>query len=58
MEAIGAFLEAAKENRLYAYWCVLLFDGLRPAEALRWEEASELPLRVDSDQPGDSGFRV
>jgi integrase len=40
VEAIGAFLAAAKENRLYAYWCVLLFGGLRPSEALalRWED--------------------
>jgi integrase len=40
VEAIGAFLAAAAENRLYAYWCVLLFGGLRPSEALalRWED--------------------
>ena len=25
-------IEAAKENRLYAYWCVLLFGGLRPGQ--------------------------
>ncbi len=34
VEAIGACRAVAAENRLYAYWCVLLFGGLRPSEAL------------------------
>lgn len=40
IEAIGALLVAAKKNRLYTYWCALLYGGLRPSEALalRWED--------------------
>lgn len=35
-----AFLDAAEDDRLHAYWLVLLFGGLRPEEALalRWDD--------------------
>ena len=36
----GRFLEAAKADRYFALWCVLLAGGLRPGEALalRWAD--------------------
>ena len=39
-EEARRFLEAAKEDRYFALWCVLLGGGLRPGEALalRWAD--------------------
>jgi len=39
-EEAKRFLEAAKEDRYYALWCVLLTGGLRPGEALalQWDD--------------------
>lgn len=33
-EEADAFLRAARDDRYYALWCVLLTGGLRPGEAL------------------------
>ena len=39
-EEAGRFLEAARSDRYYALWCILLSGGLRPGEALalRWPD--------------------
>jgi integrase len=57
VEAVSAFLAAAGEDRLFAYWCVLLFGGLRPSEALalRWEDVQVDTVNVQRvlvDRPG------
>jgi integrase len=57
VEAVSAFLAAAGEDRLFAYWCVLLFGGLRPSEALAllWEDVQADTVNVQRilvDRPG------
>lgn len=59
-EDVGAFLEAASEDRLAAYWIVMLFGGFRPSEALalRWQDvdldSSTVQVRrVLVDKAGD-----
>lgn len=44
----GRFLEAARADRYYALWCVLLTGGLRPGEALalRWEDVDLETARI------------
>lgn len=48
-EKVPAFLAAAAEDRLHAYWVVLLFGGLRPSEALalRWTDLHGDSVRVE-----------
>ncbi len=38
----GRFIEAAREDRYFALWCVLLMGGLRPGEALglKWPDVN------------------
>jgi integrase len=40
MAKVQKFIEATKDERLGAYWLVLLFGGLRPSEALglQWDD--------------------
>lgn len=44
----GRFLEAAREDRYFALWCVLLTGGLRPGEALAltWEDIDLEEARI------------
>lgn len=47
-ERIADFLAVARHDRLYAYWLVLLFGGLRPEEALalRWSDVAGNTARI------------
>lgn len=63
-EEAGRFLEAAEGDRLYALWCVLLFGGLRPGEALGllWKdvdlEAGRLHVRRALVRPRGGGWAL
>lgn len=45
---VSRFMEACREDRLGALWCVLLFGGLRPSEALalRWQDLNGDTLTI------------
>jgi len=63
-EEAGRFLEAARADRYYPLWCVLLSGGLRPGEALalRWADldldANKIHVQRTLTRRGVEGWKL